>query len=60
MTRDARGDHLSGATAEAVTAYDRAVRALLAMHGFRLEEAGIYPRAEHESRAAAELEPLSF
>ena len=34
--------------------------ALLAMHVFRLEEAGIYPRAEDESRAAAELEPLSF
>ena len=34
--------------------------ALLAMHVFRLEEAGIYPRAEDESRGAAELEPLSF
>jgi len=33
---------------------------LLAMHGFGLEEAGDYPRAEDESRAAAELEPLSF
>src|SRR5215471_15983535 len=34
--------------------------ALLAMHGFGLEEAGDYVRAEDESRAAAELEPLSF
>ena len=34
--------------------------ALLAMHGFGLEEAGDYARAEDESRAAAELEPLSF
>ena len=33
---------------------------LLALHGFGLEEAGDYPRAEDESRAAAELEPLSF
>ena len=33
---------------------------LLAMHGFGLEEAGDYTRAEDESRAAAELEPLSF
>jgi len=33
---------------------------LLAMHGFGLEEAGDYARAEDESRAAAELEPLSF
>ena len=33
---------------------------LLAFHGFGLEEAGDYPRAEDESRAAAELEPLSF
>ncbi len=33
---------------------------LLAMHGFGLEEAGDYARAEEESRAAAELEPLSF
>src|SRR6266853_3715260 len=33
---------------------------LLAMHGFGLEEAGDYSRAEDESRAAAELEPLSF
>jgi hypothetical protein len=33
---------------------------LLAMHGFGLEEAGDYFRAEDESRAAAELEPLSF
>jgi hypothetical protein len=30
------------------------------MHGFGLEEAGDYPRAEDESREAAELEPLSF
>jgi hypothetical protein len=30
------------------------------MHGFGLEEAGDYARAEDESRAAAELEPLSF
>jgi hypothetical protein len=30
------------------------------MHGFGLEEAGDYTRAEDESRAAAELEPLSF
>jgi len=34
--------------------------ALLAFHGFGLEEAGDYARAEDESRAAAELEPLSF
>ena len=33
---------------------------LLAMYGFGLEEAGDYARAEDESRAAAELEPLSF
>ena len=33
---------------------------LLAMHGFGLEEAGDYSRAEDELRAAAELEPLSF
>ncbi len=33
---------------------------LLALHGFGLEEAGDYPRAEEESREAAELEPLSF
>src|SRR5690348_8943659 len=33
---------------------------LLAMHAFGLEEAGDYGRAEDESRAAAELEPLSF
>ena len=33
---------------------------LLAIHAFGLEEAGDYPRAEDQSRAAAELEPLSF
>ena len=33
---------------------------LLAFHGFGAEEAGDYARAEDESRAAAELEPLSF
>jgi hypothetical protein len=33
---------------------------LLAFHAFGLEEAGDYIRAEDESRAAAELEPLSF
>jgi tetratricopeptide (TPR) repeat protein len=33
---------------------------LLAFHAFGLEEAGDYARAEDESRAAAELEPLSF
>ena len=33
---------------------------LLALHGFGLEEGGDYARAEDESRAAAELEPLSF
>ena len=33
---------------------------LLAMHGFDLEQAGDYPRSEDESRAAADLEPLSF
>lgn len=33
---------------------------LLALHGFGLEEAGDYARAEDESRAVAELEPLSF
>ena len=33
---------------------------LLAFHAFGLEEAGDYPRAEDESRAAAELEPSSF
>jgi tetratricopeptide (TPR) repeat protein len=33
---------------------------LLAFHAFGLEEAGDYPRAEDESRAAADLEPLSF
>ena len=33
---------------------------LLAFHAFGLEEAGDYARAEEESRAAAELEPLSF
>ncbi len=34
--------------------------AILAFHGFGLEEAGDYSRAEDESRAAAELEPHSF
>src|SRR5689334_21940861 len=33
---------------------------MLAFHGFGLEEAGDYSRAEDESRAAAELEPHSF
>ena len=33
---------------------------LLAFHAFGAEEAGDYTRAEDESRAAAELEPLSF
>ena len=33
---------------------------ILAFHGFGLEEAGDYARAEDESRAAAELEPHSF
>jgi tetratricopeptide (TPR) repeat protein len=33
---------------------------VLAFHGFGLEESGDYARAEEESRAAAELEPLSF
>jgi tetratricopeptide (TPR) repeat protein len=33
---------------------------LLAFHAFGAEEAGEYTRAEDESRAAAELEPLSF
>jgi hypothetical protein len=33
---------------------------LLAFHAFGIEEAGDYARAEDESRAAAELEPLSF
>ena len=33
---------------------------LLAIHAFGLEEAGDYARAEDKSRAAAELEPLSF
>jgi tetratricopeptide (TPR) repeat protein len=33
---------------------------LLAMHGFGLEEAGDYTRAEDKSREAAELEPFSF
>jgi tetratricopeptide (TPR) repeat protein len=33
---------------------------MLAFHGFGLEEAGDYSRAEDESREAAELEPLSF
>jgi tetratricopeptide (TPR) repeat protein len=33
---------------------------MLAYHAFGLEEAGDYARAEDESRAAAELEPLSF
>jgi tetratricopeptide (TPR) repeat protein len=33
---------------------------LLAMHGFGLEEAGDYARAEDKSREAAEIEPLSF
>ena len=32
----------------------------MALHGFGLEEAGDYDRAEDESREAAELEPLSF
>jgi tetratricopeptide (TPR) repeat protein len=34
--------------------------ALLAFHAFGCEEAGEYARAEDESRAAAELEPMSF
>jgi tetratricopeptide (TPR) repeat protein len=33
---------------------------MLSFHGFGLEEAGDYARAEDESRAAAELEPHSF
>ncbi len=33
---------------------------VLAFHGFGLEEAGDYARAEDQSREAAELEPLSF
>ncbi len=33
---------------------------LLAFHGFGLEEAGDFARAEDELRAAAELEPFSF
>ena len=33
---------------------------ILAFHGFGLEEAGDYARAEDELRAAAELEPHSF
>jgi len=33
---------------------------MLAFHGFGLEEAGDYARAEDESREAAEREPLSF
>jgi hypothetical protein len=33
---------------------------MLAFHGFGLEEAGDYERAEDESRSAAELEPHSF
>jgi tetratricopeptide (TPR) repeat protein len=33
---------------------------LLAFHAFGAEEAGDYARAEDESRAVAELEPLSF
>ncbi len=33
---------------------------MLAFHGFGLEEAGDYERAEDESRTAAELEPHSF
>jgi tetratricopeptide (TPR) repeat protein len=33
---------------------------LLAFHAFGAEEAGDYARAEDESRAAADLEPLSF
>jgi tetratricopeptide (TPR) repeat protein len=33
---------------------------LLALHGFGLEEAGDYARAEAESREAAEREPASF
>jgi tetratricopeptide (TPR) repeat protein len=33
---------------------------LLALHAFGAEEAGDYARAEDESRAAADLEPLSF
>jgi len=34
--------------------------AMLAVHGFGLEEAGDYARAEEESRAAGELEPYSW
>jgi len=30
------------------------------MHGFDPEQAGDYARSEEESRAAADLEPLSF
>ena len=33
---------------------------MLSFHGFGLEEAGDYARAEDESRAAAELEPHAF
>jgi hypothetical protein len=42
MTRDAQGHHLSGATAEAVTAYDQAVRAFNLVHG---DAAGLFDRA---------------
>ena len=33
MTQDAQGHHLSGATLEAATAYDQAVRAFNLVHG---------------------------
>jgi hypothetical protein len=33
---------------------------MLALHGFGLEEAGDYARAEEESRAAADIEPYNF
>ena len=42
MTQDAQGHHLSGATAEAVTPYDQAVRAFNLVHG---DAVGLFDKA---------------
>ena len=46
MIRDAQGHHLSGATAEAVTTYDQAVRAFNLVHG---DAIGLFDKACHNA-----------
>ncbi len=58
-----RFDFLRDRAARAVPLWSRdrlGYGTILALHGFGLEEAGDYARAEDESRQAADLEPLSF